>query len=768
MGMAASQARLLSITSRMSDNELRAQLINNAKMRLTTDSAKVSDEYIAALNQTQLMFTNYDTVGNEQYQNLTFNSLTAYSSYNDQYGIVNNAGELLVSATDAANFEKSGNLEEFLGMYGLTKDTTYFEENKLDTVGYYDDFGVWQDLGVTMGEMQAIYEGETDVDGIEHYGYEESLNSAEYATYNELVNEYRLARDAYKTSIKEDMTSFFDGENPITYYDANNKKQDFYLKVDGKNFETFYNELQTSALSDSDITDYRETMRKFMEGLGIDITGADTAEFDDDILKYNKDIGDTFIDAIKYLYNYSDPGLIGSNAKTYETTNKTYGYAKIDADGNIVDYIDSTLDTSTVYISDHEIPEGVNGEEISINGGSDTIWVYPTPYADTTAIKKINMDNQNYSYEKLYMYEGTIDDHDAYIDTDQDGIADSYVKYVTESKKDDYTGDKELKEVIISNDTCLIETSAKIEREDVQNALMQMYEYFKNNAYTNLDEAIFRDTAGTEAYEKYEAYKEAARNLAIFIYGETNGYAISEDYYAYLDDPSWVLSENHMNPSLDFEYKYTDADGNEVTYTETTTDVDKTHYNPYTYPTTTTPVTTINIGGEDKLVSYQAIKDAFLIECMLEHYGEPNYTWIDKNNPDENADAKAQWYQNLYERMQEGYKEIPTNLKDSSEWLQFAFESGLVHMEQVDKSNTWVSTMYSNCSNIKESTADVDVTLAEAKYNREMNKIEAKDKQYDIELKNIDTEHNSLQTEYDSIKSVIDKNVERNFKMFQA
>ena len=49
-----------------------------------------------------------------------------------------------------------------------------------------------------------------------------------------------------------------------------------------------------------------------------------------------------------------------------------------------------------------------------------------------------------------------------------------------------------------------------------------------------------------------------------------------------------------------------------------------------------------------------------------------------------------------------------------------------------------------------------------------MNKIEAKDKRYDLELKNIDTEHQSLQTEYDSIKSVIDKNVERNFKYFNA
>ena len=87
-------------------------------------------------------------------------------------------------------------------------------------------------------------------------------------------------------------------------------------------------------------------------------------------------------------------------------------------------------------------------------------------------------------------------------------------------------------------------------------------------------------------------------------------------------------------------------------------------------------------------------------------------------------------------------------------------------MEQVNRSKQWVSTLYSNCSNITESTVDVDVTLAEAKYKREMAKIEAKDKQYDIELKNIDTEHESLKQEYESIKGVIDKNIERNMKLF--
>ena len=104
MGLSGSQARLLSITSRMADNELRAQLINNAKMRLTEDTQKASDKYISALNKTQYMMSNKDTLGNNMYQQLTFNNLTAYSSYNNQYGLINRSGEIVVSDLDAAKY----------------------------------------------------------------------------------------------------------------------------------------------------------------------------------------------------------------------------------------------------------------------------------------------------------------------------------------------------------------------------------------------------------------------------------------------------------------------------------------------------------------------------------------------------------------------------------------------------------------------------------------------------------------------------------------
>ena len=101
MGMAAGQARLLSITSRMSDNELRAQIINNNKMRLATKSSQVSEAYTTALNDARMMFSNYDKDNNATYQQLTFNALTAYNPYNNQYAISNASGQVLVSEKDA-------------------------------------------------------------------------------------------------------------------------------------------------------------------------------------------------------------------------------------------------------------------------------------------------------------------------------------------------------------------------------------------------------------------------------------------------------------------------------------------------------------------------------------------------------------------------------------------------------------------------------------------------------------------------------------------
>ncbi len=692
MGMAASQARLLSITSRMSDNELRAQLINNAKMRLTTDSAKVSDEYIAALNQTQLMFSNYDTAGNELYQNLTFNSLTAYSSYNDQYGLVNTGGELLVSATDAANFEKSNNLEEFLEAYGLSKDTTYFETNKLDNVGYYDDYGVWQDLGVSMSDMQIIYEGGIDANGIEHLGVDKVENSEDYHTYATLVDDYNSKKDIYESLITEDMKAYLDGEDVF--------KNNNTLTVNNKTFDELYKELQnalkdgSAGAAESPIPDnYAGYLMNLLGQLISDGTLPTGSKFEGTLEELEN--GATVeVGSLTYSYSFQEDG-------------KCYGIAEEDSSGNL-----TLINPTKVGLSDLASINGVSGKKISIDG--ETKYLYD-PFPSTTS-----SDLTPYFIYKL-------DANKSYVDAYKDADG-NLTKVSNGNERVEYTDAS-------GNSYPAIErTESVTTQESKADSVKAMYEYFKENVLANLNDEPFRKNSTEEVTDAYNEYIKAAEELAKFIYGD-NWTQIDLDTYAdYLGDPSWVLSQNH-----------TDTGGGAI--------IDKSHYNPYTYETTE---------------EYLPVKDKFLIDCMLEHYGEPNYTWIDENDPNENAEAKAQWYTNLYNRMSEGYETINTNLANSSEWLQFALESGLIHMEQVDKSNNWVSMMYNNCSNITESTVDVDITVAEAKYQREMNKIEAKDKQYDIELKNIDTEHNSLQTEYDSIKSVIDKNVERNFKMFQA
>ena len=56
MGMSASQARLLSITTRLTNNEFRAQTITNSKLRLAEKSEEASAEYMDALNSQTLNF----------------------------------------------------------------------------------------------------------------------------------------------------------------------------------------------------------------------------------------------------------------------------------------------------------------------------------------------------------------------------------------------------------------------------------------------------------------------------------------------------------------------------------------------------------------------------------------------------------------------------------------------------------------------------------------------------------------------------------------
>lgn len=714
MGMAASQARLLSITSRMSDNELRSQLINNAKMRLTTDSSKASEKYLAALNEAQMMFSNYDTAGNSQYQQLTFSNLTSYSAYNNQYGLVNKSGQLLVSENDASKYTEaldkakadpdvdvndpdsvnSKALEEFLKSYGLEKTTTYFDNSEITSID---------------PNIRKIYEGDMEfeygvdangmpkadrISGI-HYGYDESLKTKDYGIYKSLLDDYSSAKQNWKAVSKQAEQAYVKN-----------------LPSKGGDYEKVYqeviewsNSLEPQYDKNGNITGYLRNNNGYEMSKAV----TDAATYMSYMEQFYTNVGSKWL----------DPNVTN---KAFHDTMKWYFSLRDQLTSGQSTY----SDPSQAYMREGYTPT-----------------LSPVYKKDALGLPTTEIDH--------YEYTISVDDQ---------------VNYPVSSDKypDKDTGLIDADGNPITVPVLEIQ-ERKITQEEFVQSVADMYRFFQSEVLSQLDpeDEEFRDiyiqkTGDPDKYDKAKkAYQNASKNLSLFIFGKDVGSAS----YDKLDDMEWILYGDYVDSTDPSKGRTNNPAG-------PTTAID-TSEGGITYDLTFKIPNSLEDKDLPYRANFQVVKDIYLSEKMIEEFGAPKYTWIDKNNPDENAEKKAEWYTNLFTRMNEGgYQALETGLAHSSEWIKFALESGLVSMEQVDVKKQWVSTMYSNCSNITESQVDVDITVAEAEYNKTMNEIEAKDKRYDIELKNIDTEHQSLQTEYNTIKSVIDKNVERNFKMFQA
>ena len=101
MGMAASQARLLCITSRIHDVEYQAQSIQNAKLQLATNEDRAYREYNAALEATTLTIATINTkTGEKSTIPANFNNLCSknrvMSATGENFAIRNKEGKLLV------------------------------------------------------------------------------------------------------------------------------------------------------------------------------------------------------------------------------------------------------------------------------------------------------------------------------------------------------------------------------------------------------------------------------------------------------------------------------------------------------------------------------------------------------------------------------------------------------------------------------------------------------------------------------------------------
>ena len=134
MGMSASQARLLFLTSRMNDIELKSQQISNTKIRLADESEQVANAYTKALNKTRLQ---YNIPGTEQSGQLTYNTIMSPTGdMNSFYNLQTVDGKVVVSHNVAAAFEKSRGNEyqaENISAYQTNYNNAVSTLNKAET-----------------------------------------------------------------------------------------------------------------------------------------------------------------------------------------------------------------------------------------------------------------------------------------------------------------------------------------------------------------------------------------------------------------------------------------------------------------------------------------------------------------------------------------------------------------------------------------------------------------------------------------------------------
>lgn len=147
----------------------------------------------------------------------------------------------------------------------------------------------------------------------------------------------------------------------------------------------------------------------------------------------------------------------------------------------------------------------------------------------------------------------------------------------------------------------------------------------------------------------------------------------------------------------------------------------------------------------------------------------------DKSNSGYDS-AKVAYYTTVFSQMSANGYDAPGNENMySSDWLYSQLTSGNIHLEEWNSAGgtegkgafeevSWSS----GDSSLQSKNDDESAAKAEAVYTAKTAEIQTQDKKLELSLKQIDTEHEAVQTEYDSVKKVIDKNIERSFKTFNA
>lgn len=130
MGMSASQARLLSITARLTDNENSGQSVSYSKQRLADQTQQLNAEYNEALSATKFTVLTGFNGSEPQYTDISYNLMTGVSMAENtkQYVVTDTTGRVMVSEKIADAYVTSqGNFNKFLNALGYSQSDIALE-----------------------------------------------------------------------------------------------------------------------------------------------------------------------------------------------------------------------------------------------------------------------------------------------------------------------------------------------------------------------------------------------------------------------------------------------------------------------------------------------------------------------------------------------------------------------------------------------------------------------------------------------------------------
>ena len=148
MGMAASQARLLALTSRMHDIELRAQNLESQKLSLATQEDAAYQKYCDALDATKIQVGKQDlSTGKVSYVDANFQTVCGYQENSvRQYSLINNiTGKVIVTQEIKDLYEQYGG-----DSYSFAWAAMGFDNNAgwgASGGGPYDNYGFLNNQG---------------------------------------------------------------------------------------------------------------------------------------------------------------------------------------------------------------------------------------------------------------------------------------------------------------------------------------------------------------------------------------------------------------------------------------------------------------------------------------------------------------------------------------------------------------------------------------------------------------------------------------------